>query len=135
MKTLFPSILGVLVAGSAFAGETIVQTQYADAKCSRTLRTRSAGTEGAWYHSSLFHSKVVLINDTDEYVTFFVYSGSVCGPNEINRLIRNGAQVYETVVPPHHVSYTDERGPHYWVGSKPGKWGIDMAKNRVVPLR
>ncbi len=135
MKTLIPSILGILIAGSALAGETVVQSQNADGKCSRTLRTRSAGTEGAWYRSSLFHSKVVLINETDDYMTFFVCAGSVCGPNEINLLIRNGAHVYETVVPPHHVSYADERGAHYWVGSKLGKWGVDMAKNRVVPLR
>lgn len=138
MKTILPTLALVVLTGSAFAGERMFSLDKAchssEIACSRTVQTRSAGTDGAYYHSNLSHNAVILINETSEFMTFFVYSGAVCGPNDVNGLIRNGAQVYETVVAPHQISRTDERGRHYWVCSKPGKWGIDMAANRVVRL-
>jgi hypothetical protein len=76
----------------------------------------------------------MLINDTPDYMTFFVYSGDVCGPNDINGFIRRGAHVYPTLVPPYGRSFTDERAHHYWVGSKRGKWAIDLTRNCVTPL-
>lgn len=138
MKTILTSLFAIAVAGNAFAGDSVVTTrqsyQSSETACSRTIRTRNAGTEGAYYRSNLFQNAVVLINDTSDFMTFFVYSGALCGPSDINHLIRTGAHVYETVVPPHQMSFTDQRGHHYWIGSKRGKWGIDMAHNRVVPL-
>ena len=138
MKTILPSLVLLIFGASAFGGQRSVALgttcHSSGIVCSRSVRTQSAGTEGAYYHSNLSHNAVILINETSEFMTFFVYSGDICGPNDVNEMIRIGAQVYEIVVPPHQVSYTDERARHYWVCSKPGKWGIDMAANRVVRL-
>ena len=138
MKTILPSLALLVFTASAFGGDRIVSLgktcHSSEIVCSRCVRTHSAGTEGAYYHSNLSHNAVILINETSEFMTFFVYSGDRCGPNDVNEMIRIGAQVYSTVVPPHQVSYTDERGRHYWVCSKPGKWSIDMAANRAVRL-
>ena len=122
--------------GSAFAGETMATSSSGKTSVStqeRHCRGKSAGTEGAYYHSNFWRNAVILCNDTPNYMTFFVYCGDMRAPNDINELIHNGAQVYEIVVPPHKTSYTDQRARYYWVGSKRGKWGIDMARNRIVP--
>ena len=142
MKTILPYLAILALAGSAFAGETVVTTRrsyLSGESCSGThegssRRTRSTGTPGAYYHSNLFRNAVILINDTPDYMTFFVYSGDLTGANDLNHMVRIGAHVYEVVVPPHKVSFTDQRGRHYWVCSKPGKWGIDMAKHRIVSM-
>lgn len=139
MKNLILSLVFLMGAGSAFAGVRVVSTVQTepscDAKCDRTTHTRSAGTPGAYYRSNFFHNAVLLKNASSDFMTFFVYSGDVCGTNDINKMIRSGAHVYEMVVPPHGRSFTDERGHHYWVGSKRGKWGVDPVTNRVVPLK
>jgi hypothetical protein len=138
MKTILVSFLALVAAGGAFAGERVVATdrtaRYSEGKCDRTRKTRNAGTPGAYYHSNFFHNAIMLINDTPDYMTFFVYSGDVCGPNDINGFIRRGAHVYPTLVPPYGRSFTDERAHHYWVGSKRGKWAIDLTRNCVTPL-
>lgn len=132
MKATLPFLSALLLASQAFAGTGVVMPETNGTRCSSSIWTRCAGTAGAYYRSSLGHTKVVLTNKTSGYMTFFVYSGTECGPNDINRLIRNGAHVYTTVVPPRHTSYTDERAAHYWVGSLSGKWGIDPTTNSVV---
>ena len=138
MKNALLSLLFLVSAGSTFAGQRVVAVDRADtsfeSQCSRTRKVTNAGTPGAYYRSNFFHNAVLLINESSDYMTFFVYSGAVCGPNDINKMIRVGAHVYEIVVPPHSRSFTDERGRHYWVGSKRGKWGVDLSTNRVVPL-
>lgn len=141
MKILLLSLFTAIVPGHAFAGETVVtsRSSYRSEECSGTheggssIRSRSTGTPGAYYHSNLFRNAVVLINDTPGYMTFFVYSADRPGPADVDSLVRLGAHVYEIVVPPYQVSYTDQRARHYWVCSKPGKWGIDMMRNRIVP--
>ena len=141
MKTILPYLTVLALAGSAFAGETVVTSRrtYRSGECSGTheggssIRSRSTGTPGAYYHSNLFRNAVILTNDTAGYMTFFVYSAELSGPADLDSLVHKGAHVYEIVVPPYQVSYTDQRGRHYWVCSKPGKWGIDPMRNRIVP--
>ena len=142
MKTTLSYLAVLALAGSAFAGETVVtsRTSYrSSGECSGThdggssVRSRSTGTPGASYHSNLFRNAVILTNDTAGYMTFFVYSSDLSGPANLDRLVHRGAHVYEIVVPPYQISHTDQRGRHYWVCSKPGKWGIDMMRNRIVP--
>ena len=138
MKTIHLSLALLVAASTAFAGERVITAdrtvRYSDAQCSRTTKVTNAGTPGAYYRSNFFHNAVMLINDTPDYMTFFVYSADVCGPNDINGFIRRGAHVYPAIVPPYGRSFTDERGRHYWVGSKQGKWAIDQTRNCVVPL-
>lgn len=142
MKTILPYLTVLALAGSAFAGETVVSSRNiyrASRECSGTheggssIRQRSTGTPGAYYRSNLFRNAVILSNDTPGYMTFFVYSAELSGPADLDGLVRRGAHVYEIVVPPYQVSFTDQRGRHYWVCSKPGKWGIDLMRNRIVP--
>jgi hypothetical protein len=138
MKTNLPYLAVLAFAGSAFAGETVVtsRTTYQSSESASSHacgRFKNAGTPGAFYHSNFSRNAVLLCNDTPDFMTFFVYSGDVAGPNDINHMIRIGAQVYEIVVPPYRRSYTDQRGRHYWVGSKRGKWGIDLATHQIVP--
>jgi hypothetical protein len=138
MRTSLPYLAILAITGTAFAGETVVTTRYSVESCSHTqtgrssTRNRSAGTEGAYYRSNLFRNAVILTNDTPDFMTFFVYAGDVSGPADLHSLVRTGAHVYEVVVPPYKVSFTDQRGPRYWVCSKPGKWGIDLMMNRIV---
>lgn len=138
MKTIHLSLALLIAATTAFAGERVIATdrtvRYSGTQCSRTTKVTNAGTPGAYYRSNFFHNAVLLINDTPDYMTFFVYSADVCGPNDINGFIRRGAHVYPAIVPPYGRSFTDERGRHYWVGSKQGKWAIDQTRNCVVPL-
>lgn len=97
MKTILVSFLALVAAGGAFAGERVVATdrtaRYSEGKCDRTRKTRNAGDSRAHYRSNFFHNAIMLINDTPDYMTFFVYSGDVCGPNDINGFIRRGAHV------------------------------------------
>ncbi|MEO6786472.1 MAG: hypothetical protein ABI318_10100, partial [Chthoniobacteraceae bacterium] len=72
-------------------------------------------------------------NDTPDFVTFFVYSADEPGSADIHDLIRQSAHVYPTIVPPYGRSFTDQRGRFYWVCTKPGKWGIDLAERRIAP--
>jgi hypothetical protein len=94
---------------------------------------KDAGTPGTYYHSNFEHNAVICINDTAHFTTFFIYYGDMGGPNDINEMIRIGANVYQVVVPPYQRSFVDQRGRCYWVASKPGKWGIDLAKRRLGP--
>ena len=143
MKTILPYLAVLAFADSALAGESVIttsttyQTSVSSGACAHGLhwgRIKNAGTAGAFYHSNFSHNAVLLCNDTPDFMTFFVYCADVPGRNDINDMIRIGAHVYETVVPPYGKSYTDQRGRYYWVGSKPGRWGIDATRNRVARL-
>ena len=138
MKTILPTLTLLALAGSAFAGEASVtatsDSDYAGTRDRNCPHGKSAGTPGAYYHSNFGHNAIMLCNDTPDFMTFFTYCGDMRAPNHINLLIRNGAQVYETVVPPYTTSFTDQRARHYWVGSLQGKWRIDMMHNRIVHL-
>ena len=142
MKTTLPFLAVLALVGTAFAGQAVVTSSKTyqpseSARCSAhpcPSAVKNAGTPGAFYRSNCGRNAVMLLNDTPDFMTFFVYSGNFCEYADINGLISSGAQVYETVVPPYTRSYTNQRGRHYWVGSKPGKWGIDPQKNRVARL-
>lgn len=142
MKTKLTLVAVLAFAGCAFAGQpTVTSSQYyrpsESARCSAhpsPCAVKNAGTPGAFYQSNLARNAVILINDTPHFMTFFVYSGNMCESNDINAMISRGAHVYETVVPPFTRSFSNQRGRHYWVGTKPGRWGIDLAQNRVAPL-
>jgi hypothetical protein len=143
MKTTLFCLTILAFVGTAFAGQTTGNSprtyKASEATCCNAHtrpcgRLKNAGTPGAFYRSNPGRNAVILVNDTPQFMTFFVYSGDLCAPNDINALISNGAHVYETVVPPYTRSYTNQRGRHYWIGSKPGKWGIDPAKNRIARL-
>jgi hypothetical protein len=137
MKTILSSLAILAVAGPAFAGDT-VRAIYRSESCAGThergssIFKRSTGTPGAYFRSNLFRDAVILYNDTPEYMTFFVYSSDQAGPANLTSLVRKGAHVYDVIVPPYRIYHTDQRGRHYWVCSKPGKWGIDLAKGRIV---
>ncbi len=143
MKNTLSLIVSLAFVGSASAGETVVtssktyhRSEYA--RCSAHaygfFGWKEAGTPGTYYRSNCGRNAILLVNNTPEFMTFFVYSGDLCSPNDINAMISDGAHVYETVVPPYTRSFSNQRAKHYWVGTKPGKWGIDLAKNRVAPL-
>jgi hypothetical protein len=142
MKTTLSFLAAFAFVGTAFAGQAVVTSSKTyvpseSARCSAHPcpgKVKNAGTPGAFYRSNCGRNAVMLLNDTPDFMTFFVYSGNFCEPNDINRMIASGAQVYETVVPPYTRSFTDQRGWHYWVGSKPGRWGIDLQKNRLARL-
>lgn len=142
MKTPLSFIAALAFAGTAFAGQAVVTTTVYQSseyvRCSAHvpgIGFKDAGSPGTYYKSNCGRNAVLLVNDTPEFMTFFVYFGDLCSPNDINHMIWSGAQVYETVVPPFTRSFSNQRAKHYWVGTKPGKWGIDMAKNRVAPLQ
>ena len=136
MKTT--SCLALLaLAGSAVAGVTSNSVcQSSDAASCRSREHicgwyRDAGTPGTFYHSNLGRDAVICINDTPHFTTFFVYFGDMPGSNDVNDMIRIGAYVYQVIVPPYQKSFIDQRGRCYWVGSKPGKWGIDPTTHRL----
>lgn len=139
MKTILSYLTLIALAGSAFAGDSVVTLRrYSGASCSGTheggssIHYRGTGTPGAYYRSNLCRNAVILLNDTPDFMTFFVYSGALSGPADLNSLVHTGAHVYEIVVPPYTTSFTDQRARNYWVCSKPGKWGIDLMVNRIV---
>ncbi len=137
---IIPFLATLMISAAALAGERIVsrtteQRWDEPSSCAREIhcgRIKNAGTPGAFYHSNFSRNAVILCNDTPDFMTFFVYSGDVAGTNEINHLIRVGAHVYEVIVPPYQKGFTDQRGREYWVGSKKGKWAIDLMTKRVV---
>jgi len=139
MKTIHYLAL-LAFAGSAFAGVTTRQVNQSSEFGSCRNRhfhcafAKDAGTPGAYYHSNLARNAVIVINDTPDFMTFFVYSGDMPGSNDINDMIRIGANVYQVVVSPYQTSFLDQRGRCYWVGSKQGRWGIDSMQRRIVPL-
>ena len=141
MKLPIPFLASLAFAATAFSGENVVTTtRYHVSETGRThcsafdCGLKSAGVPGAFYRSNFSRNAVVFINDTADFVTFFVYSGDICGPNEVNEMIRAGAQVYEVVVPPYQTSFTDRRGRYFWVGSKRGQWGIDPARHQLARM-
>lgn len=140
MKTVLSYLTFLATAASAFAGETVVNSRkYTADSCGITsggssCRTRSAGTEGAYYHSNFFRNAVILTNDTADFMTFFVYFGDLPGPNSVERMVRLGAPVSQLVVPPYKTYLTDQRASVYWVCAKPGKWVVDLMRNRIVRL-
>jgi hypothetical protein len=140
MKTTLPYFTVLALINSAFAGETVVNSRrYSVDSCGITsggssCRAKSAGAEGAYYHSNFSRNAVILTNDTANFMTFLVYFGDLSGPNSVERMVEMGATVYEVVVPPYKKCLTDQRASVYWVCAKPGKWGIDRMRNRVVRL-
>lgn len=135
MKPTLPYLALFAFAGSSFAGERVVTY-------SRTTQTeqeprcggmKGAGTPGAFYHSNFQRNGVRLFNNTQDYMTFFVYFADLPGPNDVNEMIRIGAQVYPTVMSPYEKALIERRGTHYWVASKPGRWRIDQAARQLVP--
>ncbi len=134
MKTiLFCSVLAF--AGSALAGVNSITVSESQSDCHHRAhygRMKDAGTPGTYYRSNFFRNEVIVVNDTSDFVTFFVYFGDVSGPNHINKMIRTKAPVYELVVAPYQSSFFEQRGRCYWVGTTPGKCGIDPARGRIV---
>ena len=139
MKTILPYCILFILTASAFAGETVVDSRrYSEESCSSNTtgasswRKRSAGPEGAYYHSNFSRNAVILTNDTADFMTFFVYFGDLPGPNNVDDMVRIGARVYGVVVPPYTTSLTNQRASGYWICAKPGRWGIDLMRNRIV---
>jgi hypothetical protein len=128
------------LATSAFAGETVVSMhKYTGDSCRITsgessCRAKGAGPEGAYYRSNFSRNAVILTNDTADFMTFFVYFADSPGPNSVERMVNLGATVYEFLVPPYKTYLTNQRGSVYWVCAKPGEWGIDVMRNRIVRL-
>lgn len=142
MKLPVPFLAALAFTTTAFAGETMVSSDRAY-HVSETWLThcnrydgvlKNAGTSGAFYRTNFSHNAVTFFNDTPHYMTFFIYSGDICGPVDMNGAIHSGAQVYEVVVPPYRTSFSDRRGRFFWVGSKLGKWGIDAANRQLARL-
>ncbi len=140
MKIAASFLVALASAAMSFAGQSVVsvRTEISEtdlAPCNRfSCKLKSAGAPGAFHRSNLEHNAVVCYNDTPGFMTFFVYSGDICGPANVGEIIRQGAQVYEIVVPPYQTSFTDRHGRFYWVGSRPGKWGIDPASRQLARL-
>ena len=142
MKLPIPFLAAFAFTTTAFAGENVVSstTRYQVSEAGRTqcsafdCRLKSTGIPGAFYRSNFSRNAVVFFNDTADFMTFFIYSADICGPNEVNEMIRAGAQVYEIVVPPYQTGFSDRRGRYFWVGSKRGKWGIDPARHQLARL-
>ncbi len=138
MKIALPLLAALATASAALAGETVVTTTRSEIELTHCNRydcvMKSAGTPGAFFRTNFSHNAVVFYNDTPHYITFFMYSGDICGPNDVDLMIRAGAQVYEVVVPPYQTSFSDRRGRFFWIGSKPGKWGIDASSRQLARL-
>ena len=138
MKIATPILAALAFATTAFGGETVIttRTQVSETEFTHCNRydcvMKNAGTPGAFFRSNFSRNAVVFYNDTPNYMTFFMYSGDICGPNDVNNMIRTGAQVYEVVVPPYQTSFSDRRGRFFWIGSKPGQWGIDAARHQLA---
>jgi len=134
MKTALALLTGLTLIGNALAGVGITGPSRG---CPLTDGTasgsyRSAGPDGAWYRSNFSRNAIFVKNDTSDYMTFFVYSGSEPGTVSIDRMVRIGAPVYYVIVPPHQQSFIDQRGRYCWVCAKPGWRGIDLQTNRIV---
>lgn len=133
MKTLRFLPLLALTA-SAIAGVTSTDA-YEDSSTTRQShsgRCKETATPGACYYSNLFRNAVYVVNDTSDFVTFFVYFADRPGPNSISKMIRTNAHVYEMVVPPYQTRFFEQKASHYWVGTRTGKWAIDPSRGRIV---
>ena len=132
MKILHAIPLLALTA-SAMAGVTSSDVYHeTPTRHSPTGRCKETATPGTCYYSNLFRNAVYVVNDTSDFVTFFVYFADRSGPNSINKMIRTNAHVYEMVVPPYQTRFFEQKASHYWVGTRIGKWAIDPAQGRIV---
>ncbi len=135
MKTLRFLPLLALTA-SAIAGVTSSDAYQSSGRTSTRHSysgySKETGTPGTHYYSNLFRNAVYVVNDTSDFVTFFIYFADQPGPNSVNKMIRINANVYEMVVPPYQTRFFEQRASHYWVGTRTGKWAIDTAHGRIV---
>ena len=130
MKTLRFLPLLALTA-SAMAGVNSTDS-YQGSRYTHSGYSKETGTAGTHYYSNLFRNAVYVVNDSSDFVTFFIYFADQAGPNSINKMIRTNANVYEMVVPPYQTRFFEQKASHYWVGTRTGKWVIDTARGRIV---
>ena len=97
-----------------------------------SARGRESVLPGTYHYSNFCRNAVYMVNETSDFVTFFVYFGSVPGINDVDKMVRSQATVYEMIVPPQSRRFLEQRGPQSWICAKPGKWAVDRAAARVV---